>query len=262
MLKWQNERERKLKLSKEDRRKEYTRPYVPLEDVPTWKEQSKSLPDISESPSFEKLKKQCLYDIKIKEDVDFTEKVSTFVGDITKLEIDAIVNAANSSLMGGGGVDGAIHKSAGPLLKKENLNHDGCPTGEARLSCGYNLPAKYIISTVGPQCENQRELANCYRNSLQMAVDNNIKTLAFPCISTGIYGYPNEEAALVALKTVRKFLEEHGQALDRIIFCLFLEVDVGLYTSFLPIIFPKILPKEQQKKKKEIIEEVNDETET
>eukprot|EP00088_Acartia_fossae_P036512 TRINITY_DN37738_c0_g3_i1.p1 TRINITY_DN37738_c0_g3~~TRINITY_DN37738_c0_g3_i1.p1 ORF type:complete len:316 (-),score=82.93 TRINITY_DN37738_c0_g3_i1:302-1123(-) len=260
MLKWQNERERKLKLTKEERRKEYKRDHIPVDDVIPWKDQLAKLPEQTDTKALEKTKKKCLYDIKMKE-MDLTDKVATYIGDITKLEVDAIVNAANSSLMGGGGVDGAIHRAAGPLLKKENLNHDGCPTGEAVLSGGYDLPARYIISTVGPQGENPRELANCYKNSLQMAISNQIKTVAFPCISTGIYGYPNEDAALVALKTVRKFLEEHSQEIDRVIFCLFLEVDVSLYHEYMPILFPKLTappPKKKSEKIDEMEENLDD----
>merc|ERR1711971_1004521 len=147
-------------------------------------------PPLSQA-KIERVERELLKDFVLHDEVgDLSSKVSFFVGDITKLEIDAIVNAANNSLLGGGGVDGAIHRAAGPLLKKENLSHDGCPDGEARLSGGYNLPSKFVISTVGPQCENPRILQNCYRNSLQMALDNKIKSIAFPCISTGIYGYP------------------------------------------------------------------------
>jgi len=237
MKRWKDIKDRKLSLTLEQRREEYNREFTPLTEIPTWNEESKNIEDKSGNPEWEKLKREYTQDIQI-QDIDLTDKVSLYQGDITKLEIDAVVNAANNSLMGGGGVDGAIHRAAGPLLKKENLNHDGCPDGEVRLSGGYNLPSKYVISTVGPQCENPRILQNCYRNSLQLALDNKIKSIAFPCISTGIYGYPNEDAALVALKTVRKFLEEHHKEFDRVIFCLFLEFDVNLYKEYLPMIFP------------------------
>merc|ERR1712142_1145151 len=165
-------------------------------------------------------------------------KVSLFVGDITKLEIDAVVNAANNSLLGGGGVDGAIHRAAGKNLLAENKTLGGCPDGEAKVSCGYNLPAKYVISTVGPRGEHPAVLENAYKNCLGKLVSMNLKTIAFPCISTGVYGYPNEAACGVALRTTRKFLEENHKSVERVIFCLFMDVDVKLYKERLPLMFP------------------------
>lgn len=149
-------------------------------------------------------------------------RITLWQGDITKLAVDAIVNAANSSLLGGGGVDGAIHRAAGPKLVLECMGLRGCKTGEAKITKGYNLPAKYVIHTVGPVwnggTNNQSEkLANCYRNSLRVAVENALKTVAFPAISTGIYSYPLQEAAGVAVRTVEEFLA-NNKTLDRVVF--------------------------------------------
>jgi O-acetyl-ADP-ribose deacetylase (regulator of RNase III) len=134
-------------------------------------------------------------------------------GDITKQEVDAIVNAANEALRGGGGVDGAIHRAAGPELLKECKEIGGCPTGEARITKGYRLPARYVIHTVGPVWHGghrgePEKLAACYRNALRLAVENGARTVAFPGIGTGVYGYPLEDATRVAITTVRACLEE------------------------------------------------------
>jgi O-acetyl-ADP-ribose deacetylase (regulator of RNase III) len=134
-------------------------------------------------------------------------------GDITKQEVDAIVNAANEALRGGGGVDGAIHRAAGPELLEECKEIGGCPTGEARITKGYRLPARYVIHTVGPVWHGgdrgePEKLAACYRNALRLALDNGARTVAFPGISTGVYGYPLEAATRVAMTTVRECLDE------------------------------------------------------
>jgi len=145
-------------------------------------------------------------------------------GDITKLKVDAIVNAANTTLLGGGGVDGAIHRAAGPKLLDECRTLSGCRPGEAKITRGYNLPARFVIHTVGPVWSggNRGEaevLANCYRNSLRIAVENGLKTIAFPAISCGAYGYPISDAAEIATKTVRDFLRGNDQ-IEKVIFVL------------------------------------------
>ncbi len=134
-------------------------------------------------------------------------------GDITKLKVDAIVNAANSSLLGGGGVDGAIHRAAGPGLLSECRTLNGCRTGEAKITGGYNLPALHVIHTVGPiysgRDTDAEDLRNCYWNSLEVAKDNNLHSIAFPGISTGVYGYPKKEAAQIAIKTINTWIDEN-----------------------------------------------------
>src|SRR5436305_6090616 len=152
------------------------------------------------------------------------EKIEIIHGDITTLEVDAIVNAANSTLLGGGGVDGAIHRAAGPELLAECRTLGGCEPSEAKLTRGCRLPARFVIHTVGPVWTggNRGEpqtLANCYRNSLQVAVENRIKTIAFPAISCGAYGYPIQQAALIAVKTTREFLA-NDKNIEKVIFVL------------------------------------------
>src|SRR5262245_31079427 len=139
------------------------------------------------------------------------DKIEILRGDITTLEVDAIVNAANTTLLGGGGVDRAIHRAAGPELLAECRTLGGCESGQAKITRGYDLPARFVIHTVGPiwrggKHDEARILANCYRNSLELATKNEIRTMAFPAISCGAYGYPIEEATQIALKTTREFL--------------------------------------------------------
>jgi O-acetyl-ADP-ribose deacetylase len=149
-------------------------------------------------------------------------KIELVRGDIAKQEADAIVNAANTTLLGGGGVDGAIHRAAGPELVAECRMLGGCRPGEAKITRGYRLPARFVIHTVGPVWRGGKHgepetLANCYRNSLQVALENRIKTIAFPAISCGAYGYPVEEAAQIALETTREFLAKSDE-IQKVIF--------------------------------------------
>lgn len=159
-------------------------------------------------------------------------------GDITSLDVDAIVNAANRSLLGGGGVDGAIHRAAGPELLEECRALNGCNTGEAKITKAYQLKAKYIIHTVGPvffnwsESDASRLLRNAYLNAMKLAVKSNAKTIAFPNISTGAYGYPKEEAAPIAIDATLSFLEAHDE-LEKVVFCCFDDVNYHLYLELL-----------------------------
>lgn len=150
------------------------------------------------------------------------ERITSVQGDITKQKVDAIVNAANTSLLGGGGVDGAIHRAAGKGLLEACRNLGGCSTGDAKITQGYNLAARFVIHTVGPvwgggKRGEDESLASCYRRSLEVAVANGVKTIAFPCISTGVYGFPQDRAAKIAVREVRKFLDENP-SIEKVVF--------------------------------------------
>ncbi|KAM9763565.1 ADP-ribose glycohydrolase MACROD1 isoform 2-T2 [Dama dama] len=219
-------------LSDKQREEHYfCRDFVRLKKIPTWKETAKGVTVKVEEP-------------KYKKDKQLNEKISLFRGDITKLEVDAIVNAANSSLLGGGGVDGCIHRAAGPLLTDECRTLQSCETGKAKITCGYRLPAKYVIHTVGPIAHGEpsasqaAELRSCYLSSLDLLLEHRLRSAAFPCISTGVFGYPNEAAAEVVLTALREWLEQHKDKVDRLIICVFLEKDENIYRERLPHYFP------------------------
>ncbi len=169
---------------------------------------------------------------------EILDKIEIRQGDITKLDVDAIVNAANTSLLGGGGVDGAIHRAAGPELLRECRTIGGCPTGEARITRGYNLTARHVIHTVGPvysaktKDRAQEQLTQCYRNSLRLALEHKVKTIAFPAISCGVYGYPIEAACKVAVNTTCDFLKRN-KSFQKVIFILFSSQDKKIYDDYL-----------------------------
>jgi len=169
------------------------------------------------------------------------ERLKILEGDITKQEVDAIVNAANTSLLGGGGVDGAIHRAAGPELLEETRKIGGCPTGEARVSKGYRLPAKWVIHTVGPiwaggHRNEEKLLSGCYRNCFKAAVGLGVKTIAFPSISTGAYGFPLDRATEIALKETKEFLETN-ETLETVVFVCFGERVLRTYKDAFASVF-------------------------
>lgn len=218
-----------LQMSIEQKRREYKcgDQFVTLDKIPTWAEDATNV-------------EQSGIVTKKPVDKELNNVISLFRGDLTALEIDCIVNSANARLAGGGGVDGAIHSAAGAdLLQAECRTLNGCQTGQAKLTGGYRLPARYVCHTVGPIGEKSSALEQCYINSLDLAAKNQLRSIAFPCISTGLYGYPNESAGHVALNTVRNWLEKNRGQMDRVIFCVFLQKDLDVYRQLLPVYFPK-----------------------
>lgn len=170
------------------------------------------------------------------------KRIAVVQGDITTLSVDAVVNAANTTLLGGGGVDGAIHRAAGPALLEECRTLGGCPVGEAKITKGYNLPARHVIHTVGPvwrggRAGEPRLLASCYLNSLKLAAEHGVKTLAFPSISTGVYGYPIEEASAIAVQTIAEFLKS-DDSIQKVVLVAFSEKDERVLQETLARVIP------------------------
>ncbi|MCL4135593.1 UNVERIFIED_CONTAM: hypothetical protein GTU68_016795 [Idotea baltica] len=217
-----------LSMSQIEKRGLYSCKYSTVDDVIKWNFLGHKNPKLSLTPE------GSIYKV----DQKLNSQIGIFSGNIAALEVDAIVNAANNSLLGGGGVDAVIHRAAGSELLDECRTLFGCETGEAKLTGGYKLPARHVIHTVGPVGENPFLLQSCYSNSLKLAVANGVRTIAFPCVSTGVYGYPNVSAAHVVLQTVRTFLESNAEHFDLIIFCLFMPVDQKCYKELLQTYFP------------------------
>lgn len=170
------------------------------------------------------------------------KRIAVVQGDITTLPVDAVVNAANTTLLGGGGVDGAIHRAAGPALLEECRTLGGCPVGKAKITKGYNLPARHVIHTVGPVWQGGRAgeprfLASCYLNSLKLAAEHGVKTLAFPSISTGVYGYPIEEASAIAVQTIAEFLKSND-SIQKVVLVAFSEKDERVLQETLARVIP------------------------
>ena len=173
-------------------------------------------------------------------------KIAILTGDITKIKVDAVVNAANSTLLGGGGVDGAIHRAGGPQILEQCIKIGGCKTGEAVITTAGNLPSKYVIHTVGPVWNGGKKneaqlLESCYKNSLKIANDNSIKTIAFPNISTGVYRFPKEQAAQIAIRTVIEFLE-NNDSIEKVIFVCFDDENYNLYLSLINMLTDRQSP--------------------
>lgn len=209
-----------------------------------------SIPTVSQLYRTKKLFPAESIDSSFPSSQDLNDRISLIRNDITKLRIDCIVNAANSSLLGGGGVDGAIHRASGPRLMEECSGLDGCGPGDAKITKAYDLPCKHVIHTVGPIYDSARRqdpdlpeklLRSCYRTSMELAMQHGLKTIAFPAISTGAYGYPNHLAARAVTHEVRQFLDRNAgvpNALQRVIFCNFEPRDMDVYAQMMTFVLP------------------------
>ncbi|GAM17338.1 hypothetical protein SAMD00019534_005130 [Acytostelium subglobosum LB1] len=202
--------------------------YVELDNIQSWFEL------IEEKRAKFKIQSQTIFPPNGK----LNQKISLYGGDITTLEIDAIVNAARTSLLGGGGIDGAIHRAAGPGLLRECESLNGCKVGQSKITKGYRLPAKYIIHTVGPMDANSDALKSCYKTTMGLMLENQIRTVALCCVATGVYGFPAEEAAHISIRYVREWLQLNHNKVDRIIFCVFTTEDYKIYGKLLQTYFP------------------------
>ncbi|XP_078261785.1 ADP-ribose glycohydrolase MACROD1-like isoform X2 [Rhinoraja longicauda] len=225
---------------------------VQLKDISVWSEDMKKIHlkeklEGKENNEYSPVKEEAgeeHEEFSAQKDSKLSDTVSLYRGDITKLKVDAVVNAANKSLLGGGGVDGCIHRAAGPKLLSACRQLNGCNTGEAKITLGYDLPAKHVIHTVGPiargNCDERlkRQLRNCYETSLLLMEIQGLRSIAFPCISTGIYGFPQEDAAEIAVSTIKEWLVDKRGLVDRIIFCVFLESDHKIYKEKMLHHFP------------------------
>ncbi|XP_067845568.1 ADP-ribose glycohydrolase MACROD1-like isoform X2 [Heptranchias perlo] len=225
---------------------------VQLKDISAWREDAKKLYlkeklEDKEQDEYSPLKEGIGEEddeVSAQKNSKLNDNVSLYRGDITKLKIDAVVNAANKSLLGGGGVDGCIHRAAGPKLLSACRQLNGCNTGESKITLGFDLPAKHVIHTVGPvargNCDGRlkRQLRNCYESSLKLLETQGLKSIAFPCISTGIYGFPQDDAAEIAVSTIKEWLADKRALVDRIIFCVFLESDHKIYKEKMLQHFP------------------------
>ncbi|GAM22171.1 hypothetical protein SAMD00019534_053460, partial [Acytostelium subglobosum LB1] len=208
---------------------------IELKDIPTWSQQLAKIPKTTSqsrpqgsAPHF-----------VVTPNASLNDKVSLFQGDITSLAVDAIQNAANSSLLGGGGVDGAIHRAAGRDLYNECKKLNGCDTGQSKITKGYKLPSKHIIHTVGPMNSDPNDLRSCYHTTLGHMDTSSLRSLALCCVATGVYGFPLVEAAHIAIGTVRQWLERTpADRVDRIVFCVFTDTDKTIYTNLLQSYFP------------------------
>eukprot|EP01080_Neovahlkampfia_damariscottae_P011092 gene11092-3799_t len=206
------------------------------------KEEKKDTPTTSKKDPTKYIQEQIP---KIEPNEELNKIISLFKGDICKMEVDGIQNAANSGCMGGGGIDGAIHSGAGPTLERECATLNGCKLGRCRITKGYDLPSKYVLHTVGPMEEDPESLASCYTTTLKQAMKHHLKTVALCRVSTGIFGYPSERAGHLSLLVVRKFLLENNnyKNFDRIIFVVFGNHDEKLFNELMPVYFPLKDPK-------------------
>jgi len=226
-------------LTIQQRRSRYTvTNYVTKDRLKSWFVESKTT-DLNLSKSN--------HDTLYHKNDEINKKIGLYHGDITHLEIDAIVNAANESLSGGGGVDFVVHRNGGEKIREECMVLNGCPTGETRITRGYNLPAKYVLHTVGPTHEDSVLLKNCYQTCLDLVLKHEIKTIAFCGISTGIFGYPLESACSIAMESIRNFLDLHHAKVDMIIFVTFKKEERNIYLEKMFQYFPIVEKREKEK---------------